>query len=451
MVRPLVSAFVLAVGALSLAGCQDDYRGSGSRHWAAMSPEIVGLMSEKGMTKSDPVLIRSYKQEGELEVWKKARDGKYALLKTFPICRWSGQLGPKIREGDRQAPEGYYPISPAQMNPNSSYHLSFDMGFPNAYDRQHGRSGKFLMVHGACSSAGCYSMTDQQVQDIYALVRDAQGGGQRTVQMQAYPFRMTAENLAKHRYNPNMPFWKNLKEGSDYFEVTHEEPRVTASSGRYAFNASESGEPTTSEDVRVAVARKQSNDNARVAELVKEGAPAVKVVYADGGQHISFRGTALAYAGGSGVESLIGTAASSRPTSVIAQMSRPEAIGAEQHIPIGPDGKPLKQTPKPTMVAAAPAPAQSTTPVQTASIQATAAAKTIAPSQTTVIARADVAATPATKAEEKGMFSRMLSAVGLGGSKTEAQPAQEAEIPLPPRRGQTTRANSAFAYAPAAQ
>ncbi|OJY34679.1 MAG: hypothetical protein BGP06_17655 [Rhizobiales bacterium 65-9] len=434
MARPLASILLFAVGALVLAGCQDDYRGSGSRHWAAMSPEIVSLMNEKGMTKSDPILIRSFKQEAELEVWKKARDGKYALLKTFPICRWSGQLGPKVREGDRQAPEGYYPISPAQMNPNSSYHLSFDMGFPNAYDRQHGRSGKFLMVHGACSSAGCYSMTDKQVQDIYALVRDAQGGGQRAVQMQAFPFRMTAENLAKHRYNPNIAFWKNLKEGSDYFEVAHEEPRVTTAGGRYAFNAPEQGVPTVSEAVRVAVARKQAEDNAKVAELVQHGAPAIKVVYADGGQHPSFRGTALAYAGGSGVESVYATAASSRPSTVVAEMSRPEAIGAEQFIPVGPDGKPLKEAaPKPVAVAAiAPAPARAA----------------LSP-QTTVIARADAAAEP--KAEEKGMFGRMLSAVGLGGlGGASAQPQAEASIPLPPRRGDG-RANTAFAYAPPAQ
>ncbi|WP_342360411.1 murein L,D-transpeptidase family protein [Terrarubrum flagellatum] len=436
MFRPVASTLFVAVVAIGLAGCQDDYRGSGSRHWVAMSPEIVGLMSEKGMTRSDPILIRSYKQEAELEVWKKGRDGRYALLKTFPICRWSGQLGPKVKEGDRQAPEGYYPISPAQMNPNSNYHLSFDMGFPNAYDRQHGRTGKFLMVHGACSSAGCYSMTDQQVQDIYALVRDAQGGGQRAVQMQSYPFRMTAENLAKHRYNPNIAFWKNLKEGSDYFEVTGEEPRVTASGGRYLFNAPDSAAPAVSDDVRVAVARKTAADNARIAELVQHGAPAVKVVYADGGQHSSFRGTALAYAGGNGVETLFSGSGSTQ-ANAYAEMSRPEAIGAEQFIPIGPDGKPLKatavaaaqpaSTPAPAVPAASPAKPATAQPAAT-------------PPQTTVVARLEP--TPAPAPEEKSMFRKMLGAVGLGGS-SDAQPArQEADIPLPPRRA--ISANSAF-------
>lgn len=159
--------------ALPLMGCQEDnrYRGS-ARHNVPLSSELYALMSEKGVRKDSPLLIRSFKKESELEVWKQRGDGEYVLLKTYPICRWSGQLGPKKREGDRMTPEGFYHISPAQMNPNSSYYLSFNMGYPNAYDRAHGRTGAHLMVHGACSSMGCYSMTDDQIQDIYALVRE---------------------------------------------------------------------------------------------------------------------------------------------------------------------------------------------------------------------------------------------------------------------------------------
>ena len=221
-------ATVAALG-LAVAGCNDS--STGSRHWVPISGEVQALMSEKGMTRQSPILIRSYKKEAELEVWKKGADGRYALLKSFPICRWSGQLGPKVREGDRQAPEGFYNITPAQMNPNSSFHLSFDTGFPNNFDRQLGRSGSFLMVHGACSSRGCFSMTDKQIEDIYALVREAHSGGQRTVQMQSFPFRMTAENLAKHRFDPHIAFWKQLKEGNDHFEVTRAEPKVNVCGG----------------------------------------------------------------------------------------------------------------------------------------------------------------------------------------------------------------------------
>ena len=155
------------------------------------------------MSKSDPILIRAYKKESEMEVWKRGADGQVRAPKTYPICRWSGQLGPKTKEGDRQAPGGVlYRSRPAQMNPNSAYYLSFDTGYPNAYDRAHGGTGSHLMVHGSCSSRGCFAMTDEAIAEIYAIAREAFAGGQRGFQFQSYPFRMTAENLAKHRARP---------------------------------------------------------------------------------------------------------------------------------------------------------------------------------------------------------------------------------------------------------
>ena len=141
-----------------------------------------------------------------MEIWKQRADGRYGLLKTYSICKWSGALGPKKKEGDRQAPEGFYTVTPAQMNPNSNYYLSFNIGYPNAYDRALGRTGSNLMVHGACSSAGCYSMTDEDAGEIFALARDAFRGGQRAFEIQAFPFRMTPENLAKHRDDPEHGF-----------------------------------------------------------------------------------------------------------------------------------------------------------------------------------------------------------------------------------------------------
>src|SRR5438876_854576 len=120
-------------------------------------------ISEKDMDLQSPILVRLFKQEAELEVWKQDRSGRFTLLKTYPICRWSGDLGPKVREGDRQAPEGFYAISPGQMNPQSAYYLSFNTGYPNAFDKALGRTGSQLMVHGDCSSRGCYAMTDEQI------------------------------------------------------------------------------------------------------------------------------------------------------------------------------------------------------------------------------------------------------------------------------------------------
>jgi murein L,D-transpeptidase YafK len=189
------------------------------------------------MDKESPILARIFKEEAEMEIWKQNRDGQYALLKTYPICRWSGDLGPKKKQGDRQAPEGFYTITRGQMNPNSNYYLAFNTGYPNAYDRAWGYTGSELMVHGDCSSRGCYAMTDEQIQEIYALARESFFGGQKSFQLQAYPFRMTALNMAKHRNNPNFAFWKMLKEGYDHFDATHQEPKVAVCEKRYVFDA----------------------------------------------------------------------------------------------------------------------------------------------------------------------------------------------------------------------
>ncbi|MBV8841091.1 MAG: hypothetical protein JO000_31520 [Alphaproteobacteria bacterium] len=202
------------------------------------------------MPTESPILVRLFKEEAELEVWKQDAAGRYQLLKTYPICRWSGELGPKVKEGDRQAPEGFYAITPGQMNPNSAYYLSFNMGYPNAYDRAWNRTGSQLMVHGDCSSRGCYAMTDDQIGEIYALARESFFGGQRAFQVQALPFRMTPTNMARHRNNPNMPFWRMLKEGVDLFEVTHKEPQVNVCEKRYVFNI-DSTDETQSDGIKL--------------------------------------------------------------------------------------------------------------------------------------------------------------------------------------------------------
>src|SRR6202035_3292191 len=248
--------------------------------------EMVALLAQKSMPKESPVLVRIFKEEAEMEVWKQDTSGQYALLKTYPICRWSGALGPKVREGDRQAPEGFYPITPGQMNPNSNYYLSFNIGFPNAYDRANERTGAFLMVHGDCSSAGCYAMTDEQMGEIYALGRESFLGGQKSFQVQAYPFRMTALNRAKHRNNPAMPFWRMIKEGSDHFEVTGQEPKVDVCEKRYVFGAEQPPGSTKPlnfnpvgacpayhipDEVADALRDKQREDETKTAELITRG------------------------------------------------------------------------------------------------------------------------------------------------------------------------------------
>jgi murein L,D-transpeptidase YafK len=223
--------------AITLAGCNADGIAPTGRAQAPLSEKILSEIASKNMDKDSPILARIFKEEAEMEIWKKNRDGEYALLKTYPICRWSGDLGPKKKEGDRQAPEGFYTITPGQMNPVSNYFLAFNTGYPNAYDRAWGRTGSELMVHGDCSSRGCYAMTDEQIQEIYALARESFFGGQKAFQLQAFPFRMTALNMAKHRNNPNFAFWKMLKEGYDHFEASRQQPKVAVCEKRYVFDA----------------------------------------------------------------------------------------------------------------------------------------------------------------------------------------------------------------------
>lgn len=267
---------VVGLAVLALAGC-NDFEGM-AKHLRPLSHSMKSLIAKKGMSENSPILIRIFKEDSELEVWKQEKEsGRYALLKTYDICKWSGRLGPKQAEGDRQAPEGFYTITPAQLNPKSSYYLSFNLGYPNAYDRAHGRTGSHLMVHGACSSRGCYSMDDEQIQEIYTLARLAFQGGQRSFQVHAFPFHMTPQNLAKYRRNENYAFWKRLKEGNDIFELTRQEPKIAVCSADYAFGtetqAGMSYSPTAScapkvdESLRLAVAEKRERDAQKEEEI----------------------------------------------------------------------------------------------------------------------------------------------------------------------------------------
>lgn len=263
---------------------------------------LLALLDKKKMPKLSPIVVRIFKEESELEVWKQDAAGRFQHLKTYPICRWSGDLGPKFYEGDRQSPEGFYAVTPAQMNPNSNYHLSINLGYPNAFDRAHQRSGSFLMIHGDCLSVGCYAMTDDQISEIYALARDTFRGGRPSFQVQAYPFRLTPANLARHRNNPNLPFWKMLKVGNDHFETTGREPKVDVCERRYVFdaqaaaggplvfNASEKCpafvvDPETAQRAQ----EKARADERAIARLVGENVPAAPIYTGfDGGMHKAF-------------------------------------------------------------------------------------------------------------------------------------------------------------------
>jgi murein L,D-transpeptidase YafK len=267
-------------------------------------PTLLSLEAQKKMPKLSPILLRVFKEESELEVWKQTASGRFELFKLYPICRWSGELGPKLHEGDYQAPEGFYAITPRLMNPNSAYYLAINMGFPNAFDAANGRDGSFIMIHGTCASVGCYAMTDEQISEIYGLARDAFAGGKPAFQVQAYPFRMTPDNLARHRTNPNLPFWQMLKVGNDHFEATHLEPKVDVCDRRYVFDAQLSpaasaplklgaADPCPAFTVNPKIAQpaldKQRADDAAYAQLVADNVPAVPIhTGLDGGMNAVF-------------------------------------------------------------------------------------------------------------------------------------------------------------------
>jgi murein L,D-transpeptidase YafK len=305
LVRVMITSAALGAGVM-LAGCNSDEMAlaTNSKANQPVPPKLIATIAEKDMDLQSPILVRLFKQEAELEVWKQDRSGRFTLLKTYPICRWSGDLGPKVREGDRQAPEGFYAISPGQMNPQSAYYLSFNTGYPNAYDRSLGHTGSQLMVHGDCSSRGCYAMTDEQIAEIYALGRESFFGGQKSFQFQAYPFRMTPMNMAKHRNNPNMPFWKMIKEGYDHFEITRQEPKVDFCEKKYVFDAAKPPNATRDpvfdasakcpayvvpDEVASAVRERQQQEEAEVAKLIERGTPVAKLKTGiDGGMNQVF-------------------------------------------------------------------------------------------------------------------------------------------------------------------
>ena len=315
-----------------------------------LSEAMLDELDIRKMAKESPVLIRIFKEESELELWKVDKSGRFALLRTYPICRWSGDLGPKIQEGDRQAPEGFYTITPDLMNPNSHYHLAINTGFPNAFDRANGRSGASLMIHGDCASVGCYAMTDEQITEIYSLAREAFFGGQRSLQIQVYPFRMTPLNMARHRNSPHLAFWKVLKEGYDHFEVTRKEPKVAVCDKHYVFDAQSSGkfnpvDPCPAykvpQQIASAVHNKQHRDEIETAQLISRGIPdAVAANSGDGGMNPTFV-SALRAHGGPGTA--IRTASGTIPAHVHPPADAfPQGTLASMFAAVSPEVKPLQ-------------------------------------------------------------------------------------------------------------
>lgn len=196
------------------------------------------LLNDKTIdSKDSAVFIQIFKQEGILELHQKTLSGKYTLSKTYPICKFSGGLGPKKLQGDLKSPEGFYQITKSQLNPNSRYYRSIDLGFPNEYDKAQGYHGNYLMIHGDCVSVGCYAMTDTYMSEIYQAVETAFRDGQEKIDVNIYPFRMTAENMQRHHTSAHYAFWQQLKPAYDYFNDAGVPAQISVTSGKYAVNS----------------------------------------------------------------------------------------------------------------------------------------------------------------------------------------------------------------------
>lgn len=426
-----MASVALMTAGVMLAGCDTDQVSLATNAKAnqPVPPKLLAAMNEKDMDLQSPILVRLFKQEAELEVWKQTRSGQFALLKTYPICRWSGDLGPKVREGDRQAPEGFYSINPGQMNPQSAYYLSFNTGYPNAFDKALGRTGSQLMVHGDCSSRGCYAMTDEQIAEIYSLGRESFFGGQKAFQLQAYPFKMTPANMARHRNNPNMPFWKMIKEGYDHFEVTRQEPKVDFCEKKYVFDATKAPDAKRDpvfdaagkcpayvipEDIASAVREKQAKDETEYARLVAKGTPVARMnTGIDGGMNKIF--AAKIPEGSTGLSE----GAEGTTLQMLAMAKAPGTIPG--HV----------NPPKPNLEAVASAPAPQEEPVVAVS----------APAATRV-----AAAAPADKSQSGGFFSNLGRKIGIGSAETTATtspPPQQTTASVTPAAAPATPPSTA--------
>lgn len=207
------------------------------------TPNIANFkdrLKEQGVRLSSPVLIRVFKAESELEIWKE-KDGAFVLFASYPVCHWSGTLGPKLQTGDKQAPEGFYTLTRAQTRHSGRWPKSLNIGFPNLFDQSQARTGSDILIHGGCTSVGCFAMTNAVMEEIYQITVDAIDGGQQHVPVYVLPFRMTDYAMQKRAQSPWMPFWSNLKEGNDAFEKDKRPSVVSVCDGKYKFAPAPAG------------------------------------------------------------------------------------------------------------------------------------------------------------------------------------------------------------------
>jgi murein L,D-transpeptidase YafK len=203
---------------------------------SGVMPTLKEQLSKQGLSFGAPIFMRIFKDPGYLEVWVETKDKTFKKFKEYKICTFSGELGPKTQQGDKQSPEGFYQVSSQQLNPWSKFHLSFNLGYPNSYDRAHKRTGSALMVHGKCVSIGCFAMTDDYIDEIYALAYAAISFGQTSFDVHAFPFKLDDNILDKYSNNKWYDFWTNLKEGYDHFNQYKVPAKIRVTDKHYLFS-----------------------------------------------------------------------------------------------------------------------------------------------------------------------------------------------------------------------
>ncbi len=189
--------------------------------------------------------IRSFKYDRQLEVWVKDNlKEPYKLFKTYKICMQSGTTGPKRMEGDYQVPEGFYHIN--DFNPNSSYHLSLGLNYPNASDRilsDSLRPGSAIYIHGNCVSVGCIAISDEPIEELYTMASAVRLQGQEFIPVHVFPVKYSVkksndyllESIKENAYLES--FNKNIKEVFDYFEANKQLPIIMVNKrGEYLMN-----------------------------------------------------------------------------------------------------------------------------------------------------------------------------------------------------------------------
>lgn len=179
-----------------------------------------------------PVYIRIFKKEGILELYAK-QQSDFQLVDSYPICTYSGKLGPKLRLHDKQSPEGFYITKANMLNPYSQYHLSFRLNYPNQFDKNKGNTGGLIMIHGGCASKGCYAMGDKNIEEIYYFIAQALQHGQSYVNIHVFPFRMTKHNMSAYANSTHYAFWQQLQPAFEFFEMYKRPPEISVAQGKY--------------------------------------------------------------------------------------------------------------------------------------------------------------------------------------------------------------------------